>query len=467
MSSHICASCGSPFPRNDVLATLADGQRFAFDPARARVWRVCSACGQWNLLGAEASAGALPELQQRFATGLIQEFDGLALSGLAGTMQLIRLGATDTPAPTDPGALRDDVARQARRREVDRRTRGLMGFFWCMLGSWVLLTLYFLGEPLVEGGGRGAAHVAAALGMWLGMVAIANAVWGRLQVGAVSLFTPWRQPTRLAQLVNGGAVTYLLYGIADIAYRLYEGTFELHNIAVLAILLSVLSTVFHTRLTSLTSTWTPQALHRFGLTLNGAMFGVFALYFWSLPRWILLATMAIGFAFGMVGYARSRRPAFAVTLRSGRTIPIKQRALRGLAVYWVEEFQTFRVTGLPDGSCLDGDDAASAVSALLRWYHGVTHQLSDTTEQAWQLLRSVGDLRGLLAMLAGYRADQDGRIDLLNLPAVYRLALDFALADRQRVTTGIAPLRDASEAAIEVAEEAEELDRELRLPAPP
>nr|MBP7620697.1 hypothetical protein [Gemmatimonadales bacterium] len=63
--SPTCLSCNRPFPRNGELASLPEGRRIAFDPGQRRVWRICTKCGEWNLLGAEAAGAALVELEAR------------------------------------------------------------------------------------------------------------------------------------------------------------------------------------------------------------------------------------------------------------------------------------------------------------------------------------------------------------------------------------------------------------------
>ncbi len=63
--SPTCLSCNRPFLRNGELASLPEGRRIAFDPGQRRVWRICTKCGEWNLLGAEAAGAALGELEAR------------------------------------------------------------------------------------------------------------------------------------------------------------------------------------------------------------------------------------------------------------------------------------------------------------------------------------------------------------------------------------------------------------------
>lgn len=46
-----CIFCGRPFGANSVVEDYAGADRIAFDPARGRLWSVCTACGRWSLPG--------------------------------------------------------------------------------------------------------------------------------------------------------------------------------------------------------------------------------------------------------------------------------------------------------------------------------------------------------------------------------------------------------------------------------
>lgn len=87
-----CVRCGRPLPANGVLAAVPLGRRIAFDPARGRVWRICTGCGTWNLLGPEATAAALPELEVRAPSA--SGGGALQVTGAGGALELLRLGPT-------------------------------------------------------------------------------------------------------------------------------------------------------------------------------------------------------------------------------------------------------------------------------------------------------------------------------------------------------------------------------------
>jgi hypothetical protein len=91
MSAPTCLSCNKPFPANGELASLPEGRRIAFDPGRRRVWRICTTCGEWNLLGTEAAGVTLKELEARQpALG-----EGVHTSHLSGRMELVRVNNLD------------------------------------------------------------------------------------------------------------------------------------------------------------------------------------------------------------------------------------------------------------------------------------------------------------------------------------------------------------------------------------
>lgn len=60
-----CIACHRPFPVVGELASLPNAKRLAFDPELDRVWRICTHCGHWNLVGRDASAACVAELRAR------------------------------------------------------------------------------------------------------------------------------------------------------------------------------------------------------------------------------------------------------------------------------------------------------------------------------------------------------------------------------------------------------------------
>ena len=117
-SPSTCVACGQRFVENGELAAIPDATKIAFDPAHHRAWRICASCGEWNLLGADASAAALPELEARFTAAPKGPTPEVATVG--PSLEMLRVGAQLTSAPNEVAALK-------RRRQIEWRTKLLLG----------------------------------------------------------------------------------------------------------------------------------------------------------------------------------------------------------------------------------------------------------------------------------------------------------------------------------------------------
>lgn len=82
-----CIACQRPFPANPTLASLPYAGRLGIDPVRQRAWRICLACGEWNLLGREESAVVISEADALLRAAPVREVDSgiheVALPGLS------------------------------------------------------------------------------------------------------------------------------------------------------------------------------------------------------------------------------------------------------------------------------------------------------------------------------------------------------------------------------------------------
>ncbi|MDX2260299.1 MAG: hypothetical protein SFU84_01200 [Gemmatimonadales bacterium] len=114
-SSPTCVSCNRPFLGNGELASLPEGRRIAFDPGQRRVWRICTKCGEWNLLGAEAAGAALGELEARVPT----RGSALLITHVGPRLELLRV---DNFADVRVGELA-----MAERRDTLSSGSGLIG----------------------------------------------------------------------------------------------------------------------------------------------------------------------------------------------------------------------------------------------------------------------------------------------------------------------------------------------------
>jgi hypothetical protein len=155
-----CIACGHAFPFTRELASIPDAARVAFDPARRRAWRICAHCGEWNLLGPDAAAAALPELEARFSalTSAGESLEQFAPVH-AGRLELLRVGAeTDSDSSL---ALRLQGELRRRQRQFQRALwvfavavvaiiAGEVLIFGKHAPNWVaLLSLYVLIQPIM------------------------------------------------------------------------------------------------------------------------------------------------------------------------------------------------------------------------------------------------------------------------------------------------------------------------------
>lgn len=88
-----CLSCYRPFSTNDVLAPLPHGRRFAFDPARGRLWVLCDACSQWTLIPIEERWEGIEALERavRDSGRLLAHTANITLHQARG-LRIVRVG---------------------------------------------------------------------------------------------------------------------------------------------------------------------------------------------------------------------------------------------------------------------------------------------------------------------------------------------------------------------------------------
>jgi hypothetical protein len=130
-----CIFCRSPLGANETLEHFPHGRKLAFDPARGRLWAVCSTCRRWNLAPFEERWEALDELE-RLTTDrarLLAQTDNIALLR-AGELELVRVGR----AP-----LAEEAWWRYGRELLRRRSR-----------AWLLFTLDLLVLPVFYASAR-------------------------------------------------------------------------------------------------------------------------------------------------------------------------------------------------------------------------------------------------------------------------------------------------------------------------
>lgn len=135
-----CLTCNRPFPENHDLASIPDAAKIAFDPAHRRVWRICASCGEWNLLGPDAVAAALPEIEARFASASTPAVPELrfAPARVSSRLEILRIGLAGALEQDDPAAARLRHQVDHRKKMMRRGLWGLTGLFaiWCAFVVW-------------------------------------------------------------------------------------------------------------------------------------------------------------------------------------------------------------------------------------------------------------------------------------------------------------------------------------------
>lgn len=376
-----CVSCGQPFPMNGELATIPDARQVAFDPAHRRVWRICATCDEWNLIGVDAAAAALPELTARFAaavpTGAGDEW--LVPAQIGAHLQLLRIG----PTPRQ-GAARSLAMRL--RAEVNYRAKTFRRSIYVLVGMAVLwIALQAINLP--------------DLGEWV--MSFATVTGGVLMMNIIGKFSGARISNRWL------AVNTALFLVASALVATTVG-FE------------------HLRYT-----------------------------FVGLP---------FAFVFLAIGFALTHRymsVAYA-TFADGTSVSLSKYSINRVQLVWQPGWDEITFW-IGRGRSVYGSDAVLLRQRLrAEIWGGMLTAGAAITERAYDLLRAVGGLRGLLHVLEGYQDERDGGVVVADLPDIYLMALDLALSARPEDDDSQIALRNRVTDAALIAAEAETLDREHR-----
>ena len=93
-----CLFCNNSLGANDQIAAFPVGQRLAFDPARGRLWVVCTRCGRWNLSPLEERWEAIDHCERLFrGTRLRYSTDNIGLARVGEHLELVRIGPALLP----------------------------------------------------------------------------------------------------------------------------------------------------------------------------------------------------------------------------------------------------------------------------------------------------------------------------------------------------------------------------------
>src|SRR5438093_10468567 len=93
-----CLFCNSSLGSNDQIAAFPVGRRLAYDPARGRLWVICTRCARWNLSPLEDRWAAIDECERLFrGTRLRYSTDNVGLARINERLELVRIGAALLP----------------------------------------------------------------------------------------------------------------------------------------------------------------------------------------------------------------------------------------------------------------------------------------------------------------------------------------------------------------------------------
>ncbi|HKO13417.1 MAG TPA: hypothetical protein VJV22_15690 [Acidobacteriaceae bacterium] len=93
-----CLFCHTDLGANHRIPSFPVGHRLAFDPARGRLWVVCTRCGRWNLSPLEERWEAIDECERLFrGTRLRFSTGNVGLARLLDGFELVRIGPALLP----------------------------------------------------------------------------------------------------------------------------------------------------------------------------------------------------------------------------------------------------------------------------------------------------------------------------------------------------------------------------------
>ena len=161
---------------------------------------------------------------------------------------------------------------------------------------------------------------------------------------------------------------------------------------------------------------------------------------------------------------KARAPSvLTVPVPGGEPLQIySRRDLKRLAISW-DAAGEMTVYGFPGDAEVSGARALVLLRTLVQVQYIITAGRA-VSDAAYDLVRTAGGLPGVLRALEGFRDDHSGRVVLADLPKVYLVALDLALAKRE---LGDPPDDDGdiaakSAEAAAIAAEAEALDQTMK-----
>ncbi|HSM61767.1 MAG TPA: hypothetical protein VK849_13255 [Longimicrobiales bacterium] len=145
-----CLVCAAPFQPNEELEHLPLGSRVAFDPARGRLWAICSSCRRWSLAPIEERWEALEELEKvtRDRARLLSQTDNIALLRV-GELQIVRVGRAQLSEEAWWRYGKELTSRRQQYRRISLTSTVAAGAV--VVGGWATGGMTLLGMWLVMG----------------------------------------------------------------------------------------------------------------------------------------------------------------------------------------------------------------------------------------------------------------------------------------------------------------------------
>lgn len=186
-----CLRCERSLGRNAELPHLPIGRRVAFDTTTGRVWVICTACGQWNLVPTEERWEALADCDrvahaaEARAVGTVT-----ALARTASGMELLRVGSLPD----------EEIANWRYGRRVRVRQRQMLAV-WMALGA-ASGVLGYVAARSLDAPSVGL-YIAVAAGTWVTMV-VRNPprLWLRVADGRGGRYLLWPWQIRAIELAD-------------------------------------------------------------------------------------------------------------------------------------------------------------------------------------------------------------------------------------------------------------------------
>ena len=207
-------------------------------------------------------------------------------------------------------------------------------------------------------------------------------------------------------------------------------------------------------------------VNRQGVVLAVAVgLGAAAVDSWRHP-WHLYGLIAMTIVAAILAFTM-RPPSYLVArLDNGEELHVYSWSdLKQLSMSWTMAGE-LTLHGFANGAEISGPAAIAPLRKMIK-HRNVVFIRSAVSDAAYDLVRTAGGLRGVLHALEGFRDDNSGRVVIAELPKVYVVALDLALADLAADHDDARgdDIAEMQVRAAEIAATAEALDATMNEPA--